>query len=106
MEKVIVLGLRGCVHCNALSNSLKEQKIPFEFRDVDLKEHSDLADRMEALLKTTSYPMIIIEKLSGAKYLYLAPTIDEAKESPISFATKIGCVSTDSMVAIIKKYLK
>ena len=114
MEKVIVLGLRGCVHCSALSNSLKEQKIPFEFRDVDLKEHSDLADRMEALLKTNSYPIIIIEKLSGAKYLYLVPTIDEAKESPISFATKIGylsstkigCVSTDSMVAIIKKYLK
>jgi glutaredoxin len=106
MEKVIVLGLRGCVHCNALSNSLKEQKIPFEFRDVDLKEHSDLADRMEALLKTNSYPMVIIERGEGAKYLYLVGTLDEAKESPISFATKIGCVSTDSMVAIIKKYLK
>ena len=106
MEKVIVLGLRGCVHCSALSSSLEEQKIPFEFRDVDLKEHSALADRMEALLKTTSYPMIIIEKLNGAKYLYLVSTLDEAKESPISFATKIGCVSTDSMVAIIKKYLK
>lgn len=106
MEKVIVLGLRGCVHCNALSNSLKEQKIPFEFRDVDLKEHSDLADRMEALLKTNNYPIVIIEKLSGAKYLHFVSTLDEAKEVPISFATKIGCVSTDSMVAIIKKYLK
>lgn len=106
MEKVIVLGLRGCVHCNALSNSLKEQKIPFEFRDVDLKEHSDLADRMEALLKTNNYPIVIIEKLSGAKYLHFVSTLEEAKEVPVSFATKIGCVSTDSMVAIIKKYLK
>ena len=105
MEKVIVLGLRGCVHCNALSNSLKEQKIPFEFRDVDLKEHSDLADRMEALLKTNNYPIIIVERPSGAKYLYLVDTIDEAKERPVSFATKVGCVSTNSMVAIIKKYL-
>jgi glutaredoxin len=105
MEKVIVLGLRGCAHCNALSNSLKEQKIPFEFKDVDLKEHSDLADRMEALLKTNNYPMIIIEKTSGAKYLYLVGTIDEAKETSSTFTTKIGCVSTDSMVAITKKYL-
>jgi glutaredoxin len=105
MEKVIVLGLSGCIHCEALSKSLKEQNIPFEFRDVDLKEHSSLADRMEALLKTNVYPMIIIERLSGAKYLYRVDTIDEAKEAPIPFATKIGCVSTDSMVAITKKYL-
>jgi glutaredoxin len=105
MEKVIVLGLSGCTHCEALVKSLEEQKIPFEFKDVDLKEHSDLADRMEALLKTSSYPIIIVERPDGAKYLYLVDTIDEAKESPVSFATKIGCVSTNSMVAIIKKYL-
>ena len=105
MEKVIVLGLSKCTHCKALSKSLEGENIPFEFRDVDLKEHSNLADRMEALLKTNNYPMIIIERLNGAKYLYRVDTIDEAKETPISFATKIGCVSTDSMVAITKKYL-
>jgi glutaredoxin len=105
MEKVIVLGLSGCVHCEALSKSLQEENIPFEFRDANLKEYSSLADRMEALLKTNSYPMIIIERLSGAKYLYLVETIDEAKETPIPYATKIGCVSTDSMVAVTKKYL-
>jgi hypothetical protein len=60
---------------------------------------------MEALLNTNVYPMIIIERLDGAKYLYRVDTIDEAKETPIPFATKIGCVSTDSMVAITKKYL-
>ena len=105
MEKVIVLGLTKCAHCEALSKSLEEENIPFEFRDVDLKEHSNLADRMEALLKTNNYPMIIIERLSGAKYLYRVETIDEAKETSIPYATKIGCVSTDSMVAITKKYL-
>lgn len=105
MEKVIVLGLPKCAHCEALSKSLKEENIPFEFKDVDLKEHSDLADRMEALLRTNAYPMIIIERSSGAKYLYRVDTIEEAKETPISYATKIGCVSTDSMVAITKKYL-
>jgi glutaredoxin len=105
MEKVIVLGLSGCTHCNTLVESLTNANIPFEFRDVDLKEYSNLADRMEALLKTNTYPMIIIERLDGAKYLYRVETINEAKETPIPYATKIGCVSTDSMVAITKKYL-
>jgi glutaredoxin len=105
MEKVIVLGLGGCTHCSALVESLTKADIPFEFRDVDLKEHSNLADRIEALLKTNDYPIIIIEKLSGAKYLYRVNDIEEVKETPIAFATKIGCVSTDSMVAITKKYL-
>lgn len=105
MEKVIVLGLNKCTHCEALSKSLEEKDIPFEFRDVDLKEHSNLADRMEALLKTNTYPIAIIEGLSQAKYLYRVDDIEEAKETSIGFATKVGCVSTDSMVAIIKKYL-
>ena len=105
MEKVIVLGLSGCTHCSALVESLTKDNIPFEFKDVDLKEYSNLADRMEALLKTNNYPMIIIEKSSGAKYLYRVDNIEEAKEVPIAYATKIGCVSTDSMVAITKKYL-
>jgi glutaredoxin len=105
MEKVIILGLSGCTHCTTLVESMTKANITFEFKDVDLKEYSDLADRMEALLKTKNYPMIIIERLGGAKYLYRVDTIDEAKETPIPFATKVGCVSTDSMVAITKKYL-
>ena len=105
MEKVIVLGLSGCSHCDALVVNLTQEGIPFEFRDVDLKEHSNLADRMETLLDTSTYPIIIIERLDGAKYLYRVNTMDEARESPVSFATKIGCVSTNSMVAITKKYL-
>jgi glutaredoxin len=106
MEKVIVLGLSKCTHCESLVVNLTQEGIPFEFRDVDLKEHSNLADRMEALLKTSDYPMVIIERGQGTIYLYRVSTLDEAKESPIAYATKIGCVSTDSMVAIAKKYIK
>ena len=54
MERVIVLGLRGCSHCNALIESLNENNISFEFKDADSKEHTKLADTMEALLKTVS----------------------------------------------------
>ena len=106
MEKVIVLGLSGCKHCDALQESLKEEKIPFKLLDVDLKENSALADRMEALLKTTHYPMVIIEKSEGAVYLYRVETLNEVKESLVAYATKFGCVTTDSMVALTKKYIK
>ena len=104
MERVIVLGLSGCSHCKALSQSLEKEKIPFD--SIDANVDNALADRMEALLKTDTYPMIIIEKIGGAVYLYLVGTLDEAKKSPIGYATKVGCVSTDSMVAILKKYTK
>jgi glutaredoxin len=104
MERVIVLGLGGCSHCETLTKALKEEKIPFDFIDADVD--GKLADRMEALLKTDTYPMVIIEKLTGAVYLYRVSNINEAKETPIAYATKIGCVSTDSMVAILKKYIK
>lgn len=106
MEKVIVLGLGGCSHCEALQQGLKEEKIPFKLLDVDLKENSALADRMEALLKTENYPIIIVERLEGSVYLYRVNSINEAKETPIAYATKVGCVTTDSMVAITKKYIK
>jgi glutaredoxin len=106
MERVIVLGLSGCRHCDSLVVSLTQEGIPFEFKDADLKEHSKLADRMEALLKTDAYPMLIIERPEGAIYLHRVDTINEAKESPLGFATKVGCVTTDSRVAITKKYIK
>ena len=106
MERVIVLGLSGCHHCDALVVGLTQEGIPFEFKDVNLNEHSSLADRMEAILKTDTYPMIIIERPEGAVYLYRVATIDEAKKTSIGYANKVGCVSTDSMVAITRKYIK
>ena len=106
MEKVIVLGLNGCEHCKALQVSLDEEKIPYRLLDVDLKENSDFADKMESLLKTTHYPILIVEKSEGAIYLFRVSTLNEAKESPVTSGIKIGCVSTDSMLAIAKKYIK
>ena len=104
MERVIVLGLGGCPHCDSLVVGLTQEGVAFDF--IDANVDGVLADRMEALLKTEVYPMIIIERPEGAVYLYRVSTVDEVKESSISYATKIGCVSTDSMVAITKKYIK
>lgn len=106
MERVIVLGLRGCKHCEALTESLQKVAIPFEFKDVDLKEHSNLADRMETILKTQVYPMVIMEGSPHAIYLYREDSYENAKPSPIGYAVKIGCVSTEMMVDQIKKHFK
>ena len=106
MEKVIVLGLRGCGNCNALIESLNEKNIPFEFKDADLKEYSSLADRMETLLKTQIYPMVILEGTYSTKYFYLVDTIEDAKETPISYVTKVGCISPEEIATLIEKNLK
>ena len=104
MERVIVLGLSGCSHCKALTHSLVERQVSFEYIDAD--KDSDFADRMEALLKTNAYPMVILEKVSGSVYLFRAETIDEAQSSKVGYGTKIGCVSTDAMIELVEKYNK
>lgn len=106
MEKVIVLGLRGCGNCNALIESLNEKNIPFEFRNADLKEHSTLADRMEALLETHIYPIVIFEGTYSTKYFYLVDSLEDAKETPISYVTKVGCISPEEIATLIEKNLK
>ena len=104
MEKIKVLTLNGCKHCKALLSSLEATNIPFETLDAD--QNSNLADRMEAILKTENYPMIIIERSEGAVYLYRVETLNEAKETPTGYATKIGCTTAESMAVIAKKYIK
>ena len=104
MERVIVLGLGGCTHCDSLVVNLTQEGVAFDF--IDANVDGKLADRMEALLKTEVYPMIIIERPEGAVYLYRVSDVEEAKKTPIGYATKVGCVSTDSMIAITKKYIK
>lgn len=104
MERVIVLGLSGCGHCEALVDSLKKENVSFKFIDAD--ENEKLADRMEAALKVDVYPMVILEDSKESIYLFRTDTIKEAKATSIGIGTKVGCVSIDNMVAIIKKHLK
>lgn len=106
MEKVRVLGLSGCSHCEALVTKLTEENIPFQLLDADAKENSNLADRMEDILQVNVYPLVIIEGSSNATYLHRVDSYEAAKASSVMYATKIGCVSTDMMVDQIKKHLK
>lgn len=104
MERVIVMGVSGCGYCEALVNKLNEDNLKFEY--VDANVDNDLADRMEKLLDTEIYPMVILEKMDGSIYLFRANSITEARTSKIGFGTKVGCITTDSMVAIIKQHYK
>ena len=106
MEKVRVLGLAKCSHCDALVVELTREGVDFDFLDVDLELNTKLADRMEVILKTSNYPMVIIEKTGGAVYLYREDTYVEAKPEQIGYAVKIGCVSSGMMVNQIRKYIK
>lgn len=104
MEKVIVLGLPGCSHCKALIEGLDDKGILYKL--LDANDNSRLADRMESLLKTNEYPIVIVEGTRGSTYLYRVDSYEEAKSSLVAYATKVGCVSIDSMIEQIKKYNK
>jgi glutaredoxin len=103
MNEVKVLALDGCNHCKSLVSSLEAKNVPFEI--VNEQENSSLYDRMEAILKINHYPMVIIEGTgSGAVYLYREDSYENAKPTPIGYATKVGCVSIDNMVDQVIKY--
>ena len=105
MEKLVVLGLPGCLHCDALKDLLSTERIPYELEDVS--GESKLADRLEVFLKTEVYPMVIVQKGSGSIYLYRTANIKDTKEQFLGFGgIKVGCVSTENMVTMIKKYIK
>jgi glutaredoxin len=104
MVKVIVLGLSGCGHCETLINRLKEEKVPFNFLDAD--KEGKLADKLEALLNTETYPIVILEGLIEKTYLYRVSSINEAKTVNTGQGIKVGCVTIDNMVASIKQHFK
>lgn len=105
MVKVIVLGLSGCGHCETLVSKLKEEKVPFDFLDAD--KEGKLADRLEALLSTETYPIVILENGLEKTYLYRVSSINEAKTIHwLNGEAKVGCVTVDNMVAAIKQHFK
>jgi glutaredoxin len=105
MNEVKVLALDGCNHCKTLISLLEAKNVPFELADEN--KESSLYDRMEALLKINHYPMVIIERTgSGVVYLYREDVYENTKPTPISYATKVGCVSIDNMVDQVIKYIK
>jgi glutaredoxin len=66
--KVRVLRLGGCGWCEEISKRLVELGIEFESIDADKEE--ELADRVESLLDTLLYPIIIVERPADTWYVF------------------------------------
>lgn len=105
MKKVTVLRLSGCRYCEELSNKLDNLGIKYTSLDAD--EHEDFADKVEDLIGTNSYPIVIIDvpKLFPF-FIYRAETMKEVGEASLKNAVKIGTLSIDSMAEITLNYYK
>lgn len=106
MIKVKVLGLPRCSWCRALTGELDELSIPYSFVNVD--EQPQLADKLEALLETQDYPMVLLEQNYETVYYLYRPEgsahlgLGRASDG----CNTIGCATIDAMVSNIKNILK
>lgn len=63
MHKVQMFSLSTCSHCRATKKFLNDNKISFEFTDVDLLQDSEKEDTLKEVVKYNpkrSFPIIII----------------------------------------------
>lgn len=66
--KVRVLRLGGCGWCGEVTKRLTESSI--EFESIDANKEDDLADRVESLLDTLLYPIVIVERPGDTWYVF------------------------------------
>jgi len=100
MKKIKVVLLTGCSWCAHLKDLLNANNISFETIDAD-KENA-LADRLEDLLNTTYYPIVIVETDTISSYIYRAIDIADVGITSLGSKTeKIGCVDMETMVTQI-----
>lgn len=63
IRKVKIFSLSTCSHCRATKKFLSDNKIPFDFTDVDLLQGSEKEDTLKKVVKYNpkrSFPTIII----------------------------------------------
>ena len=100
MKKIKVVLLSGCGWCAHLKDLLNANNVSFETIDAD--KESALADQLEDLLNTTSYPMVIVETDNMSSYFCKAADIADVGITSLgSKIEKIGCVDMETMVTQI-----
>jgi len=98
-KKVTVLRLSGCSYCEELIKELDLRGV--EYTSLDADEVSDYADKVEELIGTNAYPIIILEFSNCIPfYIYRAEEYDQMGEASLNNAVKIGTISIASMVEI------
>ncbi len=104
MKKVKVLRLSGCKKCQGLMVALDDLKIPYT--SIDANDNGALADEVELLLDTCSYPIIVVKDSTTTTYLYLSDNLSDLGFYPITYQVfKIACATTIDMVERLKTLL-
>lgn len=103
---VKVLRLGGCGWCKEVVYRLEEAGVKFE--SLDANEEEELADRVEALLDTLLYPIIIIDRPIDTWYIFRPQNEKEIdKITPIGFKNfKLGCNTIEDLVKNTVKIAK
>ena len=70
--------------------------IPYESMDAD--DNSKLCDRVEALLNTVNYPILILEDIENITYLYrVDDSTNLGKHTITDTVSKYGCLDVNQM---------
>lgn len=102
--KVTVLRLSGCSFCSELMEELDNCNVNYASFDAD--EVSDFADKIEIIVGTTAYPIVIVDsEEEGPHFLFRAKTYDEVGTTPLIDAKKTGTYSIGEMVEMILKLI-
>jgi glutaredoxin len=104
MKTIRVLQLQGCKWCESLISQLNDLKISYS--TIDANDDGDLADRLEDLLNTTYYPIVILETPTDSYYLYRPSSAKEVGITAIgSKISKVGCLTVSDFVTQIKQLI-
>lgn len=94
--KIKVLVLKGCDVCKNFIGALNEANL--QYTTIDADENDTLADYVEGLTGTNTYPMVILEKTTQTAYLFRADDATKLGSSIVgSNEMVIGCFSADTM---------
>jgi len=94
--KIKVLVLKGCDVCKNFIGALNKANI--EFTTIDADENDTLADYVESLTGTNTYPMVILEKPTQTAYLFRAEDAAKLGSSIVGDSEMIiGCFNADTM---------
>ena len=95
--KIIVLTLKGCDVCKNFIGALDKANV--EYVNVDADENDTLADHVESLTRTNTYPIVALEKPTQTAYLYKADNSDQLGSHIVgSNEMVIGCFNADVML--------
>lgn len=93
-----VFTLEGCSRCKALIGELNKEGIGYQNCDADT--YGEVADDLERLLNTSTYPIITINKLGKTIYF-----VSEVSDHNVCHGEVLVYDSIPHAVVLIKKNL-